>query len=289
MEFWEIQYYDFSKLPEEVRLRICEIIYPYQSYFRKELPLEIKEIDKIDDENIKLLETVEVHKEAEDKLKKYRIEYKTFLDSLNEYHLSNYEYSYGSMIINAFPEKFTNKDELYLSVEYKEFSFQDSDYQDKFEELTDILKERQIKEKYSKYQQNVKKEVNKKPNRVKEEIDISSEFVKCFKIPVVAQEFIKILISRGYVSESENWIGLSKNPGELREAFHALEDLDLLKPGLQQLSSKKIFYNRFGLKPQGPGIKNPYISEKSLGNRNTTKDYDIFKKILEPLTNFHSL
>lgn len=280
----EIQFWDFEKLPDDLKDRISEIILPFYNYFKIELPLEIEEIDKINDENIKLIATVKAHREAEDKLRSYKIEYTTFLDSLNEYHMFSYDDSKEILIkYSYFRKKFTNKDDLHRSIEFKEFYLKEIEYQHLFEKLSDELKKKQVKDKYRK-RYNLKKNSYKKPDKIEEVIDIPNDFSRCFDNPKIAQEFIKVLISRKYISESEKWIGLSKNPGELRDAFRALEALDLLKPGLQELSSKKTFYYRFGLSPEGPGIKDSYISERSLRNTDITKDYEKFIKILAPLT-----
>ena len=168
------------------------------------------------------------------------------------------------------------------SVEFWEFFFKEGNYCEKIEILDLeylILKAKvEISEKY-----NIKKKYTKKSQEVTP-IDIDKEFIKLFKNPKVSGEFITLLMKREYITEEEKWKGISKRPGELREAYHALEELNLLKPGLHSLNSKKIFYKRFGLVPEEPGIKKYFISRKSLGDKNTTKDYDAFIKILEPLT-----
>lgn len=117
--------------------------------------------------------------------------------------------------------------------------------------------------------------------------DIRVELSRLFVNSIVEAKFIEFLIEEEYITKNEEWQGLSNRPGALREAYRALKELNLLKPGKTQLSSVKVFYQRFGLKIQAPGEKEFYITVKSLSSQNKSKDFDLFLESLATLTRFH--
>lgn len=140
-----------------------------------------------------------------------------------------------------------------------------------------VQAEAEIKRKY------LKQSTDKTISAFKLPVDINLEFKKLFINDKVAVAFINLLKVNEYISADDKWKGVSNNPGELREAYLVLKSMDLLCPGKKPIPSLQIFYKRFGLRPEEPGVKDYYISLKSLGSTKTTKDNDLFRELLRPL------
>ena len=281
----EDQYLDFSYLPDSVANQISAIILPYFEFFSKEISIRLAEINKIPHEKTRLTALVDLHNEADRSLKKYQKDYKYFLDGLENCHLSSRFYPVHSYFEgDSTSRKVSPKSEIPHSIEYMEFWTSEVDFKIKLDEIIDAARELRIKleiaEKY-----NIKRQPEKKPREVIP-IDINEEFLKLFENRVIGLDFITLLKRHEYISDDEKWKGISNRPGELRDAFNALKDFDLLKCIKNQVDSLKIFYERFGLTVHKYG-RQGYISERALRNHEVTKDYDNFMIILKVLVPPH--
>jgi hypothetical protein len=250
-------------LPSVYLADIFNIMEPYMDFFEVEFPDKCEAINNILNEKVKLKALLDVDSETQQNLINYDCEYKAYLSLV--FFLPKEQSIQGSYLrIHNF---FTKYDEIYKSLS---------------EELVKSIRKLKVKigidEKYI-----IKKNTNLNSNK-KFPLDIKSEFQKLFVDPITARKFIAILIDAEYLTDDEKWKGVSTRPGELREAFRVLKSLNLLTPGRNSLNSLKIFYKRFGLKPEEPGDRVYFISIKSLSSQTTTKDNELFIELLSQLS-----
>jgi hypothetical protein len=274
-------------LPSPICNKIWSIRNTYKDYFFSEQAIKYEEINKIINEKIRLIALVDLNNEALQFFEKYKNDYQTFLDGLEEWTFS------GSLFdppigvhpfLNRLEEgagsTFTERDLIDMSIEYLAFFRTEESFTKILNNLEDSIRRLKIKLEISeKY--NIKR-VTKTGTNLELPVDIKYQFLKLFKYSETGPNFIKLLKAHEYISDDEKWKGISNRPGELQEAYLALKTLDLLKSVKNSTNSIKIFYRRFELIPHKLGSKG-YISERALRNHNTTKDYDTFIEILKPL------
>lgn len=273
-------YSDLYFLPDSLVERIEQIISSYHPYFSKDVDSYIEEIMKIQDDGTKFDALLELKNNAKCKLQDYRVEYSRCLNSLIECHLSSRFFDRQSYVEGAIKagDKVSVKNYLPYSIENNEFAETEYLFQSKLDAIEERIRSEGIKiEVLKKY--NIKNLTHKETSS-KKGIDIYKEFSKLFANETICKDFIGLLKTREYITDSESWIGLSGNPGELRDAYTALKQLGLLRSGNNHAEAKRIFYKRFGLAPEEPGVSKYYISRRSLSSENCTKDFDIFKEIL---------
>jgi len=276
------QFEDFYHLPDSTANTISVIISPFYEYFVKELPLRFDEILKISQDRIRLNALEDIHQEAINHLNKYKIHYKKYIDEITECHLSS-RYSNKKTYFEGVPKardiSYSMADVPY-SIE--NVTFRDNEYEFEnqlgivFEELRKLRIKVEINEKYKIRGKPVKK------HKPQETIDTEREFINLFKRSEVGLNFIKMLKTHEYIAEDDVWKGISNELGELRDAYYALFDLQLLQSGGSHIKALRVFYNRFGLITREQGGSG-YISERALRNQNFTKDYETFKKMFQTL------
>lgn len=236
---------------------------PYKEYFEQDMKIKWEEIDKLFKDDIRLSALINLKSEAQKKIEEYRIEYMSFLESL------------GSWETNLGISE--DKNHIEYSYERRDFWILEDEFSYSITNLQTTIKKIQIKlELQRRYNTNKVVEKEKAPLT-----NVNSEFLKLFRNQETATEFIKRLKVFDYISDSEMWCGISKKPGELRDAYFALQNLELLKPSGRAIKGIRIFYNRFGLLTREQG--GDYISERALRNRTETDDYINFLNILKPL------
>lgn len=259
---------DLVEIPPYILKQVHIIEAPFDEYFILKMPLRYEAILNLPKDNIKLKALEDLNIEARRYFDKYTQEYSSFLELLESWILINkpaYETRAASVSeVYAF---FYLKGEVYRYIPSK------------IERSIEQFKAKiDIEEKY------LLRKVDEKATQAKLPLDITKEFKKLFLSPDIEMAFISRLKNHEYITADEKWKGVSTRPGELREAYNVLKALDLLTPGKHRLSSLKIFYKRFGLQPEEPGVKDFFITIKSLGYQGTTKDYELFWDMLKPLT-----
>lgn len=274
-----IQWPELMFLPPETSGQLLPIIYKYYDYFFKDLEGYIVEIQKIDSHKLRKEAFLDLQNSVISELEKLRKEYVCFLEGLSEFH--NFKKSKETNTPTTGKNRSTG---IFCLPDYSE-SFEHEVFMDiigkvnsHLNTMDEHLRTARIKEEINE-KFNIKKRSHpgSKTNHI---IDINAEFKKLFINEKICSNFIAFLKARNYISDSETWIGVSKNPGELREAYYALEELELLSGGIKPSFAKKIFYKRFGLVPEEPGVTTYYISGRALRNALRTDDYDYIKELL---------
>lgn len=266
-------------LPESVIIQITDIEFPYVEYFYTDRCIKYDEINKISNEKTKLRALVDLKDEAQQLYNKYVNEYKTFIDGLEGFTL--YDDIPNITMENCGESNRISNDKRYVefSIEYLEFWETDLKFDLILHDLTLAIKDLSIKieitEKY-----NIKKKSVKPPVEIP--VDIYKEFLRLFNDTKTGENFIKLLKNSEYISDDEKWNGISGRPGELRDAYYALKELNLLKPVKYSINPLRKFYRRFGLMTHEIGNKG-FISDRALRNHDNTKDYEEFLLILRPL------
>lgn len=253
-------------LPPFVIKKIQQIKEPYYEYFIEQMPYKYEAINNIQNEKMKLAALIDLEKEARKLFNEYVDVYSYFLADFQDWVSAN------------------NTQNEHVDASFTEAYILFSNSGEVFRRLPDKLSIaiKQCKAKIElKSRTRLKNFVFGNSNQ-KEPTEIHKEFTNLFKSPFVAASFINLLKETEYVTESGEWKGNSNRRGELREAYRVLQALNLLTAGKIPLESLKIFYLRFGLKPEALGVNDAYISIKSLSSATKTKDYDLFLEVLTP-------
>lgn len=259
---------DSSELPSYLLKQVFLIEVPVDNYFREKITPILQAILKLKNRQKRLKALEDLYNEAEDQYDEYCQTYMSFIIGLEDWvglNKPKNEDCTGSPV--AVVSCFEAKAEV-----YRYYLSQVKESLDNFSAAI------YIEDKY------ISRNSKSNPSNHSVPIDVNKEFSNLFISDSVKAGFIGLLKLNDYITKEEKWKGVSRNPGELREAYLALESLDLLVPGKQPLRSLKIFYKRFGLIPEEPGAENPFISERALRNKNTTRDYDQLRPILSTLT-----
>jgi hypothetical protein len=256
------------RLPEYVWMQIFLIEKPYDEYFSDKMSNKLEAINNLTSDSVKLKALMDLDNESQEFLDKYLHDYSEFLVGFDEW-----------ISVNRPDDETRNAS---FSQAYVLFFHHEEIYRFVTNKLTQTIKQLKAKiEIEDVYKVN---KYNRSNRRKKVPLNAAIEFPKIFVSTIIAREFICILLAHEFISPSEKWQGISCNRGELREAYQACKKLNLIKPEKDNIDSLRIFYMRFGLRPEGPGNKDPYISLRSLSDKMTTKDHDVFMKLLQSLT-----
>ena len=263
-------------LEESVMNQITGIANPFIEYFYSDLRIKRNEINKFSDEKIKLKALTDLHDEAIQFYRRYVANYTKYINDLEKFTL--FDDIDDVTIENCSISNRESTDKIYIkdSIEYLEFWETDMQFDAIINDLMEELKETAFKiELAEKY--HIKNKI-KKP-KIEVAVDIHTEFIKLFTNQKGASDFIMFLKNHEYITSDEKWIGRSQRPGELRDAYYVLLELQLIRQAKYHINSLRIFYRRFGLDTHEKGSK-AYISERSLRNKDYTKDREAFSSLL---------
>lgn len=256
---------EIVELPESILKQVRLIRMDFDRMFMEDWPIEYEALSEIENLKVKLAALTDLEQEAKLQISIYIQKYSDYLWGITD--LINKKKTEYVLIYSEVYDIFFEREIIYRS------------FLMKLDKLIKKTKVRiQVDGKY--------REHNRTKSKIKQltVLEIEEQFHKLFISPAIEAKIIALLKKHDYISNENKWLGVSDNHGELREAYLVLKKCGLLAPGYDPLPSLRIVYKRFGLNPEEPGIEKPYISSRSLGDKKTTKDYDLFMEIFEHLS-----
>jgi len=165
-------------------------------------------------------------------------------------------------------EKFNDSwDSVYIVSMGTVFSLRFKELKDDIRQLKEIV---EIRKKYPQRKKIVSSKKSDSPT------DLRKAFLNLFRDPQKGEQVIRILMTRDYIDDHENWKGLSGHKTELTAAYNVWDELNLLKPH-KVTPTVILIYKRFGLPIPG------YVSDRALRSKTPHEDAQEFRTIFEPL------